>query len=101
MERLILEVNHSDGCTYSSEDHLPVIFSSAEEFIICLEDRLKEQLANPQIDEQFELGGQTLETNWFIESGVIYLPTVMTVDAFFKLPEAAPNTQHRPPAPKP
>lgn len=104
MQRLILKVHHSDGCTFSFEDHLPVVFSSPEEFIICLEDRLKEQLANPQLDDRFELGGQQLEANWFIENGVIYLAhltSVMTLDEFFNGPEAAPATQHQPPTSKP
>lgn len=38
MEKLLITLNHSDGYTYNSEETLPVVFSSKEEFIITLED---------------------------------------------------------------
>ena len=38
--RLIMKVESGDGCTYSCEEHFPIIFSSKEEFIIALEDKL-------------------------------------------------------------
>ena len=38
--RLIMHVESGDGCTYSCEEHFPIIFSSKEEFIIALEDKL-------------------------------------------------------------
>lgn len=41
MQRLIVEIQYGDGYTYSAEDHIPVVFSSKEEFIITLEDTIK------------------------------------------------------------
>jgi seryl-tRNA synthetase len=41
MEKLIVEINYSDGYTYSFSDHLPVLFSSKEEFIITLEEKVE------------------------------------------------------------
>lgn len=38
MERLIVQIEQTDGFTYSCEDHIPVVFSSKEEFLITLED---------------------------------------------------------------
>ena len=38
MEKLLITLNHSDGYTYTSEETLPVVFSSKEEFVITLED---------------------------------------------------------------
>ena len=38
--RLIMQTESGDGCTYSCENHSPIVFSSKEEFIITLEDKL-------------------------------------------------------------
>lgn len=56
MERLIVEVQYGDGYTYSAEDHLPVVFSSKEEFLITLEDTLK------QVQEQLKAQNLVIET---------------------------------------
>lgn len=41
MEKLIIEINYTDGYTYDFNNHLPVIFSSKEEFIIILEETIE------------------------------------------------------------
>ncbi|NCQ52157.1 hypothetical protein GW796_09750 [archaeon] len=42
MQRLIVKVQYGDGYTYSGENVIPVVFSSKEEFIITLEDKIQE-----------------------------------------------------------
>lgn len=44
MEKLLITLTHSDGYTYSSEETLPVVFSSKEEFIITLEDMVQKYI---------------------------------------------------------
>ena len=38
--RLIVQIESGDGCTFSCVELFPVLFSSKEEFIITLEDKL-------------------------------------------------------------
>jgi predicted nuclease with TOPRIM domain len=42
MERLLVAVENTDGFTFSVTEHIPVVFSSKEEFLITLEDKIKE-----------------------------------------------------------
>ncbi len=46
MERLLVAVENTDGFTFSVTEHVPVVFSSKEEFLITLEDKIKEAQAN-------------------------------------------------------
>lgn len=59
MEKLLITLTHSDGYsdgyTYSSEETLPVMFSSKEEFIITLEDMVKKYI---QDSEEFQIISQ-------------------------------------------
>lgn len=42
MERLLVAIENTDGFTFSVTQHFPVVFSSKEEFLITLEDKIKE-----------------------------------------------------------
>jgi hypothetical protein len=83
--RLIVEVTKSDGCTYWTTSHIPIIFSSKEEFIILLEE---ECIKSDDEYDQFGLGGQTWYPSEFIEDGEFCAPSVYTVDEFFAEVEA-------------
>jgi hypothetical protein len=52
MEKLLITLTHSDGYTYSSEQTLPVVFSSKEEFIITLEDMVQKYIKD---SEEFQV----------------------------------------------
>jgi len=51
MQRLIVKVQYGDGYTYSGENVIPVVFSSKEEFIITLEDKIQE---NKKIQDAYD-----------------------------------------------
>lgn len=88
MQRLIMEIEDSDDCTYSVMHYVPVLFSSSEEFVICLEDMIKECMVKNNFDN-FLLGGAIIEVHFFIGNNhAFYAPKVMTVDDFFKETEA-------------
>lgn len=57
MERLLVQVEYTDGFTFSTNDHVPVIFSSKEEFLITLEDTIKDNLKQIKVlDKQHDAG---------------------------------------------
>jgi hypothetical protein len=57
MERLLVQVEYTDGFTFSTNDHVPVIFSSKEEFLITLEDTINDNLKQiKDLDQQHDAG---------------------------------------------
>ena len=57
MERLIVKYYESDGCSYSSENTVPVTFASKEEFLIVFEENLH---AYQKLEVEFMEKYQTL-----------------------------------------
>ena len=62
MERLLVQVEYTDGFTFSTNDHVPVIFSSKEEFLITLEDTINDNLKQIKaLDKQHDAGQEKFE----------------------------------------
>jgi hypothetical protein len=62
MERLLVQIEYTDGFTFSTNDHVPVIFSSKEEFLITLEDTIKDNLKQiKSLDALHEIGQEKFE----------------------------------------
>lgn len=86
--RLIMEVDDSDGYTYSCIATFPIIHESPESALHELE-----HLVMKAVNEQtmVEFGGHTLAYDWFVywDDGnyTFVAPTFYTVDEFFEAVE--------------
>jgi hypothetical protein len=87
--RLVIVYTESDGCTYSCENVVPIVYVSGEDFLVDFE---KAALANQKIFDAFTFAGQEWWAGVFFESGVYYAPSVYTVDEWFSEVENAIST---------
>jgi hypothetical protein len=81
MERLVLEYQLSDECTYSFTCTVPIVYESAEKFLVDFEE-----LCQPDSDgdyNEFELCGEKFDPCDFYCNGKYYDPNVYTVDEWF------------------
>jgi hypothetical protein len=61
MERLLVAIENTDGFTFSVTQHIPVVFSSKEEFLITLEDKIKEIQKNLKEQQKiYDDGGEKI-----------------------------------------
>jgi len=61
MERLLVAVENTDGFTFSVTEHIPVVFSSKEEFLITLEDKIKDIQKNLKEKQKvYDAGGEKI-----------------------------------------
>ena len=86
--RLIVSYQVTDGCTYSADIVVPVVYESAEAFLVDFENAVK---SAKEKYASFSLGGQEFDSYRFVEISFdrgskkeeIYLPDVYTVDEWF------------------
>lgn len=65
MEKLLVTINHTDGYTYSSEETLPVIFNSKEEFLIIFEDIIQIYIdENNKFNKELKFFHDKHQTAW-------------------------------------
>lgn len=78
--RLVIEYIVSDDCTYWSTNTHPVIYESAEAFIVDFEEACRKHLN----DMNFSFAGETFCADDFIKNNQFEPPNIMTVDEWFK-----------------
>jgi hypothetical protein len=95
MERLVVINWVGDGCTWSAENVVPVIYESDVAFAVDLEAKVKEiqaaYSATHSVDVRFMLGGVEFDASHFFEDeygvssilGTYYMPEILTIDAWF------------------
>ncbi len=85
--RLVVQYSVGDGCSWYAENTVPVVYESAEAFLVDFEEIVK-----PYMDKnsswyynkrEFVLGGQQFDCSDFFFEGRYYAPEVMTVDEWF------------------
>jgi hypothetical protein len=77
--RLVIDYGVTDGCTYFCRNTVPVLYTSAEDFVVDFEAWCKEH--RHATEAQF--AGTTFAPYNFFEDGVYSAPEVMTVDEWF------------------
>lgn len=77
--RLVIDYGVSDGCIYFCRSTVPVLYKSAEDFVVDFEAWCK---ARPHATEG-QFAGTTFAPYDFFEEGVYCAPEVMTVDEWF------------------
>jgi hypothetical protein len=86
--RLVIEYNDSDGCTFSCDVTVPVVYESAEAFAVDFEKFCKEihakELAGDYSSSLVKFAGKSWGTSYFFEDGVYYAPSISTVDEWFR-----------------
>ena len=82
--RLIVRVNYSDDCTYSYYETIPVVYESAEAFIVDFEDAARKALSikRPAF-RVFDLGGQNWDASYFFKGDEFQAPDVLTLDEWY------------------
>lgn len=88
--RLIVQYDNGDKSTFASEVTVPVIYGSAEAFLVHFEAHFSEWIAARARGEwpvalmEFSLGGQHFYCDNFVDNvGAFLAPEIMTVDEFF------------------
>lgn len=81
--QLVIKYTVSDGCTYSCDVTQPVLYESAEAFIVdfenfCHENRIYDILKQPVF------AGIKWCPDEFFENDIYYSPDILTVDEWFK-----------------
>jgi len=76
MERLVLEFQMSDGITYCDTVTYPILYESAEQLAVDIEEFCKS-------DEEFEICGNKFIPYDFYEDGKYYTPNIYTLDEWF------------------
>jgi hypothetical protein len=77
--KLVVTWTISDGCTYSCDMTQPVEYDSPEAFIIEFEEKAKSAKGI-----NFFVAGKTWNKWDFTEKGVLFLPTVRTLEEWFE-----------------
>ncbi|MBC8737008.1 hypothetical protein F6X40_09325 [Paraburkholderia sp. UCT31] len=77
--RLVVDYGVTDGCTYHCRVTVPVLYKSAEDFVVDFEAWCQ---ANRTAHE-LKFAGVSFNPDNFFEEGVYYGPDVMTVDEWF------------------
>ena len=91
LTRLIIEWVDSDGCTYSCTNTLPVLYESAEAFVVEFEAWCKLTASANSVRRDTTFAGQDFEAYHFFENGAYVPPRVFTVDEWFQ----EQNTFHK------
>jgi hypothetical protein len=88
--RLIIKYTVGNGCSWHCDITVPVVYASAEAFLVDFEDVVFERhaiTADPTGgwgESEFSLGGQAFDwTDFFIDEQY-HAPEVMTIDEWFK-----------------
>lgn len=85
--RLVIEYQVGDGYTYSCDVTVPVVYESAEAFIVDFEKFCKDIHAKGYegySSNGYKFAGTTWYPDNFFEDGVYYAPKISTVDEWFK-----------------
>jgi hypothetical protein len=86
--RLVIEYGDSDGCTYSCNVTVPVVYESAEAFAVDFEKFCKDVYSKGfpggYINDGNKFAGTTWDPIYFFEDGVYYAPSISTVDEWFR-----------------
>jgi hypothetical protein len=87
MMRLVIQYTTGDGYTWHAQNTVPVVYESAEAFLVDFEEIVKAKFASHDWRTstfEFELGGQKFDYTDFIQEGEYYAPEIMTIDEWFK-----------------
>ena len=80
--RLVIRVNITDRYTYFVDTFVPVVYESAEAFLVDFESFCKKNQNSFSL-KGHEFAGQMWDVSNFFEDGKYFDPTVMTVDEWF------------------
>lgn len=85
--RLIVEYNVGDGHTWYATETVPVIYESAEAFIVDFEEFVKDKVAKKDVFNLCKFAGREWDITDFYKGDFtgdsFYWPRVYTVDEFF------------------
>jgi hypothetical protein len=82
-ERLVVEYNVSDGCTYGYAITLPILYESPEAFLVDFDTELTKAYARYAGERTFNLGGQNFNADDFRGDNASEIPEVMTLSEWF------------------
>jgi hypothetical protein len=87
MMRLVVQYSVGDGCSWYAENTVPVVYESAEAFLVDFEEIVKPYMdknsSRYYAKREFVLGGQQFDCSDFFFEGKYQAPDVMTVDEWF------------------
>ena len=82
--RLIIEYEVTDGFTYHCTNTVPVVYESAEAFLVDFELSVGGSKVNRDRPVSITLGSQEFDVNNFVDDGMYYPPNVYTLDEWFE-----------------
>ena len=84
--RLIVSYTEGDGCTYSCQRDIPVVYDSAEQLTVDIEEVANRIIRGEHREDYFtgtSFNGHTIYVNHFVEQGKYFAPNIYTVDEWF------------------
>lgn len=81
--RMVLVYTESDGCTFSAEVVLPILYESTEAALVDFESCFEDAKASKDAYGFFDFAGHQFHTSSFIEGDKTYLPSFLTIDEWF------------------
>ena len=86
--RLVVQYSVGDGCSWYAENTIPVVYDSAEAFLVDFEEIVKPYMdknsSRYYAKREFVLGGQQFDCSDFFFEKQYQQPDVMTVDEWFE-----------------
>ena len=83
--RLVIQYHDGDGCTYSCDITVPVVYESAEAFAVDFEKFCKDIKSSGKGNSLWgnSFAGQNWDVFSFFEDDVYYPPQIYTIDEWF------------------
>ena len=88
--RLVIEYTVGDGYTYSATETVPVVYESAEAFMVEFEQAVRDDWTKPIFERGIKMGGAEFDSSSFMiwndrtETHDYYGPNIYTVDEWFE-----------------
>ena len=85
--RLIANINYTDDCTYNYTETLPIVYESAEAFIVEFERLVLKTVKEVKFPNSthFKLGGQEWEAMYFYQGkDKVEFPEIYTLEEWYK-----------------
>jgi hypothetical protein len=83
--RLVIKYSVGDGYTWHADEVVPVVYESAEAFLVDFEAIVMDHKAkNSWRSPSFDLAGQSFNYTDFFQEGVYHAPEIMTIDEWFQ-----------------
>lgn len=81
--RLVVITNYSDDCTYSYDETVPVVYESAEAFLVDFEKACNDNAYFSFTQSRFTLGGRYFCPHDYFNGNQFQAPQILSLDEWY------------------